>query len=411
MRRAALRFACVYAILYLFPFPLSVFLPDLEIRVWRHLTDAVGSALGAALGIQTPAPYYVGDAAVMQLYVAFALVVSIVVAGAWAWLDRAGHWDAKAADALRSYLRFALAVNLINYGAMKVVPAQFPPLGLDTLYQPIGDASPMGLLWAFMGASQVYVVFTGGLEVLAGVMLGFRATALPGALLATVALTQILALNLAYDVPQKQFTVHLLLMAAWIIAPEARRLVAVVAGHGVEARPARQALFETPVARRVATLAGVAFIVAASALAFRDAIGTANSVGGAGPRSPMRGVWEVREFSLADGATSGPAVRWRRLIFDSPERAGFELEDGEYIRVLAKFDPDAPRLRLYQEIDRNVPAEIAQLVLDRQSPDAVSVSGTFEGHEVHAALRRVEPRTFLLNTRGFRWFSESEFIR
>jgi hypothetical protein len=405
MKRAALRFACLYAVLYLFPFPFDVFVPALEFSVWRRVTDAVGATLGAWLGFATPAPYYVGDAMIRQLYVAAALAASLAGGIAWAWFDRPRIDEARLASALRGYLRLALAVTLINYGAMKIVSAQFPPLGLDTLYQPIGDASPMGLLWAFMGASQGYVRFTGTLELLAGVLVAFRATAVPGALLAIVALTQILALNLAFDVPQKQFTLHLLLMAGVVVAPDARRLAAVMAGKGV-APAVRRGPFSDTRWARPASVAGAALVAWALAVAVSDAVASDRAIGGAAPRSAMHGVWEVREFN-------GPAVggpRWRRIIFDGPERAGLEFEDGSYARVYATFGQSPPTLKMRLETGAMELERIAELSVNHEA-DRCSMTGTIGGQPAALVLERVERRPFILERRGFRWTSESEFIR
>ncbi len=69
---------------------------------------------------------------------------------------------------------------MINYGAVKVIKAQFPNPTLDRLLQPFGDASPMGLLWTFMGASESYNIFTGAGELIGGLLLTTRRTTLLG---------------------------------------------------------------------------------------------------------------------------------------------------------------------------------------------------------------------------------------
>lgn len=71
-------------------------------------------------------------------------------------------------------MRFSLAGILIDYGAAKVFLGQFSALGAERLLQKFGDASPMGLLWAFKGASPAYQVFSGVIELLAGLLLAAR---------------------------------------------------------------------------------------------------------------------------------------------------------------------------------------------------------------------------------------------
>ena len=82
----------------------------------------------------------------------------------------------------------------------------------------------MGVLWSFMGASLAYTIFAGATEVTGGLLLVFRRTASPGALVSFAVLANIVALNFCYDVPVKLYSVNLLLMAAFLAAPDATRL-------------------------------------------------------------------------------------------------------------------------------------------------------------------------------------------
>ena len=57
-----------------------------------------------------------------------------------------------------------------GYGFAKVVPLQFAQPSSIRLGQQLGDMSPMGLLWTFMGFSPSFQIFTGAVEVLAGLV-------------------------------------------------------------------------------------------------------------------------------------------------------------------------------------------------------------------------------------------------
>ena len=76
-----------------------------------------------------------------------------------------------------------------------------------------------------MGASTAYQMFAGLAEVLAGLLLLFRRTALLGALLCGGVLANVVLLNFCFDVPVKIYSSHLLLMAVCIIYPDTGRLV------------------------------------------------------------------------------------------------------------------------------------------------------------------------------------------
>jgi hypothetical protein len=67
----------------------------------------------------------------------------------------------------------------------------------------------MGLLWTFMGASAAYTIFTGLGELVGGLLLTTRRTALAGALVSAAVMTHVAVLNFCYDVPVKLFSMVL----------------------------------------------------------------------------------------------------------------------------------------------------------------------------------------------------------
>ncbi len=96
---------------------------------------------------------------------------------------RRAREHARAHELLRILLRFAVGSALIGYGVAKIIKTQFPFPGVDTLLEPYGEASPMGLLWTFMGFSTGYNIFVGLSEAGGGVLLFYRRTTTLGALI------------------------------------------------------------------------------------------------------------------------------------------------------------------------------------------------------------------------------------
>src|SRR5436305_5858537 len=96
-------------------------------------------------------------------YVTLAAAATVI----WSVLDRRRPHYTRLHQGLRLLVRFSLALAMIHYGALKVIPTQMiapPPLGVLT--QRVGDLAPMRLLWIFMGASPAYETFTGCAELL-----------------------------------------------------------------------------------------------------------------------------------------------------------------------------------------------------------------------------------------------------
>ena len=103
-------------------------------------------------------------------------------------------------------------------------PTQFIFPTFGRLVEPLGEFSPMGLLWNFMGYSTPYIIFSGLAEVTGATLLLFRRTATLGAMASAAVLLNIVMLNFCYDVPVKLYSLNLLLMAIFLMAPDLPRL-------------------------------------------------------------------------------------------------------------------------------------------------------------------------------------------
>src|SRR3954468_8560629 len=87
-----------------------------------------------------------------------------------------------------------------------------------------GNFSPMGVLWASVGASRPYEIFVGSAELLAGLLLILPSTSTLGLSLRLVDLIEVFALNMTYDVPVKLFSFHLIVLTCFLLAPRTGRL-------------------------------------------------------------------------------------------------------------------------------------------------------------------------------------------
>lgn len=170
----------------------------------------------------------------LLLFWLFFLSVAITIV--WTVLDRDRPSYRRLLQFFVVAVRYYLVFQMIIYGFAKLTYSQFPELGYYRLMQPIGDASPMGLLWSFMGYSYGYNLFTGGAEVLGGYLLLFRRTTTLGALVVLGVMSNVMALNFFYDVPVKLLSVHLVLLSMLLLGLDARRLFRVfLSNKGVQA--------------------------------------------------------------------------------------------------------------------------------------------------------------------------------
>jgi hypothetical protein len=343
---------------------------------------------------------------------AFSLIVLATLGTAvWSILDRRrGHYTTTLAW-FRLFLRFALGSTMVSYGMVKVIPLQMPAPSLARLLEPYGHFSPMGVLWASIGASTSYEIFAGATELLAGVLLFIPRLTTLGSIVCAAVVTQVFVLNMTYDVPVKLFSFHLLLMSLVLLAPDLKRVVAVLvfnrgAGPSTEAPLARRAGWA-----RALAVAQIVFGLYLVGMNIKSGSESWTRYGGGAPKSALYGIWDVELMSI-DGQIRSPLLtdygRWRRLAFQSPTSVSFHRMDDTVARFGAAIDPGANKLTLSKANDK---AWNAAFTFTRPTPDRLTLDGTMDGRAVRMELTRLDHTKFQLLNRRFSWVQEYPFNR
>jgi hypothetical protein len=250
------------------------------------------------------------------------VAVSLLVTVVWSLLSRArgyprlGRW-------LHLYARWYLAFEMLfSYGLMKLYGGQFGSMELGRLTQEYGDKSGMGMVWTFMAGSRAYEWFGGLGEVIGGALLLHHRTALLGALVTIGVMANVCALNWLYDVPVKLFSLHLLLIAVFLLAPYRERLWALLIANRVslpvDMRVVRRWWLVWPL-----MLFGFAWIGCQLVTSHVDGMkAIARNEQRLGPRPELWGIWRVEK--LLRGGVEVPitdATRWQFLALDRGPRA------------------------------------------------------------------------------------------
>jgi hypothetical protein len=327
--------------------------------------------------------------------------------GVWTVLDRKRPEYIRLDEGLRTYLRFALAAAMLLYGAYKVIPSQFAKPFPGQLIEPFGESSPMGLLWTFMGASSGYTIFSGAAEMISGLLLVFRRTALLGALLSVGVMSHVVAINYSYDVTVKLYSSHLLAMGVFLILPDLRRLLNLfVLNRPVEAAAARppRARF-----RRTALVAQAVLVAAYSGYLLHRSYEASKDGGNLLPRPPFYGIWTVEELE-ADGVARPPlltdATRWRRVVFEYADYVTIQLMDGsrsDYGLTLGK------RRLAFTKLDD--PTWRPSFAYKETQPGLLTLDGMLDGRTTRLTLRREDESSYRLISRGFHWINERPYNR
>ncbi len=412
--RIAFRFVCSYFFLYIFPFPLE-YIPFVD-KIggpYQNLLHALATWVGKhVFGVEITVFTNGSGDTTYDYMVAFCFAVLAAAAAlVWTLLDRKRANYTRLHEWLRIYVRFFLAVSMVSYGAYKVIPSQFPSPSIDRLLQPFGDASPMGLLWTFIGASRAYEFFSGAAEMLGGLLLLGRRTVLLGALVCIGVVGNVVMLNFSYDVPVKLYSSHLLLMAIFLVLPDARRL----ADFFLFNRPAKPAeirpLFRNVWLNRGALACRTFLLLGIAGFALSQSYEGMQEYGDEAPKPPLYGIWNVEEL-MVDGQVRPPLItdegRWQRVIFNYPQTVAVQLMNQHRVRYGLNLDAQKQLLELTKRDD---PKWKAALTYKHTGPGLLALAGTLDGKKIQARLRREAKPDFLLVDRGFHWINEYPFNR
>jgi uncharacterized membrane protein YphA (DoxX/SURF4 family) len=411
-RRVGFRFGLLAGALWVFPFPLGHFpsgvIPKTEqaaellAKPWDWI---VGWFARNALGLAELSIVNTGSSDRVWNYVQLLGIAILATLGTivWSIVDRRRRAYPRLAAGAWIVLRYYVASALLCYGFLKILRLQFPDLTPGWLDRRVGEMSPMGLLWTFMSYSRPYTMFAGTLEAIGGTLLLWRRTTAIGALIVVAAMTNVVVLNLCYDVSAKLYSLKILTMAIVIALPSARRIIAAAAGRptaGVPSRPRMSPRAEQ--VRRIAKLAMLGAITYNLCFSFRDQINQLTH-----PHE-LYGTWIVDSF-VADGVEHPPLMtdpdRWLAISANSTRlwiapmtggHEGGELEvDARNQMLLFKPDRDTQWLETWSYM--------------LAAPDRLVIDAVHGGKHLHVMLHPELPPPLV--TRGFHWINERPFMR
>jgi uncharacterized membrane protein YphA (DoxX/SURF4 family) len=414
-KKFGFRFLFSYFILYVYPRPIGslgfevkysnplrdmwhVVVPWVGVN-WLHLTGPVNEVATGS-----------GDQLYDYVQVLCVLMFAAVIAVIWSWVDSKRPNYSVLYQWLRLFVRMVVAVAMISYGTAKLFRGQFPEPFLASLLYPYARSSPMGLLWLFMGTSRLYSFFGGIGETVGGLLLLVPRFTAMGALISGGMMVNILLLNLGYDVPRKIYSVHLILMCVFLLAPELRRLLDFFVLN-------REAQLTQPVSMFLAkdkllnygvvllqVFIGVGAVVVCCNMAYQDSVTESAMLPG-----PARGIWSVDQFQL-DNVPRPPLLtdsqRWQHVVFDAPKILSIQGMDGGMKNYYMQLDSEGKSLDLW---DAAHPSWRAKLNITDEQPDKMTLSGQFGDQSVTASLQRADisnSEEFLLLNRGFHWVTE-----
>ncbi|GGH15301.1 hypothetical protein FAZ19_06760 [Sphingobacterium alkalisoli] len=290
-------------------------------------------------------------------------------------------------------VRYYIALMLINYGAIKLVHAQMPPPGLTRLMQPLGEFSPMGLAWTFLGFSKEYNIFMGIVEILAGLLL-FRRTVVIGALITLATSVNIMTVNYFFDVPVKMLSTALFLFSLFLLLPYLKMLYGLFfeekyAKLPVIKRPAFNAAWK----RKSIVFFKIAFLGIFAFQQFSSLLTIQKQISLFFKKSPLYGIYQINH---SEGAQTTIPKDWHTIIFEYGEYATIRDQYYQPKREQVLLDTSNRSITLNRYVFDYTVLENGDINLRRELDDKTE--------EIKFVKR--DPKKFELKKRGFNWIQE-----
>ncbi|HEX4462920.1 MAG TPA: hypothetical protein VIA18_33330 [Polyangia bacterium] len=338
------------------------------------------------------------------------LTFAVIAALTWTFLSHASE-HGRLLDAQRTWVRYATSCAMLGYGLSKVFCLQFWRPTPTDLIQTFAGSSPFALMWRFTGYSSPYQFFGGVLEVSGALLLLWRRTTTLGAIIIVGVMTNVVMLNFCYQIPVKNFSMELLLLASWLLVPEARRLWAALSSRDV---PPPAPLRPFPLPRRIERARLVV-----KALWLVGIVGVSVVFGGMrawrrhhAATPAFWGAYDVESFTVA-GVSPPPSAAdsWRQVAFGANWSPAMAIVTGDGDYHLFDMQPDAAHGTV-KLADPDLEEDPKPQSLSVKVVDAahLEIDGTFNGKPVQARLRQRDLSRATLE-REFHWVDDGGYFR
>lgn len=339
------------------------------------------------------------------------ILLALLLAALWTLADRKRTHYTSLAYWLRIVLRYYLAFILFTYGFIKIIKMQFPAPDLIRLTETYGNSSPMGLAWTFIGYSTGYNLFIGSAEVVAGLLLFFKRTTLLGSLIAMTVMMNVAAMNFAYDIPVKIFSLNLLLAAAYLAAYDLERIRNVFLLNRAAA-PAYLPMPHPAKWKRVVqqSLKALAILFALYATLWTT-WERRKEYGDLAPRPPLYGIYNIESF-VKKGDTLLPlttdTVRWKQLIINYPNSLQITTmtDSVQWMKLALDTVRQTALLTSWQDSTISY-----HFTYNRPDKEHLLFRGSIGGDSSIIRMKRFDETTFRLVSRGYHWINEYPYNR
>lgn len=418
-KKILFRFFAIYFFLFISPFTWIELIPggNYVTRYWDRFMDWM-VYLGNRLLFHVK-PVLVpmngsGDTSYGWAQLWLILTLSITGCLIWTAVDRKRRSYERLNYWLVLVVRYYVAIIAFTYGIIKLFALQMPEPNLHQLATPLGDFLPMRLSWMFIGYSTTYQIFSGVMETIAGLLLLYRRTAVMGSLFALAVFTNVMMLNLTYDIPVKIFSMQIVLCCLFLVGNSSGRMLRFF----ILNKPAPVCdLYRFPYTKKwqraVWLIVKLWIVYAVVVQPFMDSYGRYKELHAAQKKQPVpNGMYDVAVYKVNNQSLPASAIdsaRWRDLIFENGAgsiKATDTAFRQRYARSYFVYSLDSATHTL---VFRKLPQDSLSIVrFQFEMPDSntIQLRGLRSGDSLYVELKRI-PHHFQLTEKQFHWLSEA----
>ena len=338
------------------------------------------------------------------------VLLAFVIVALWTFIDRKRKCYNTLFYWFLVLLRIILVLAMFLYGAVKVFQIQFPQPSLVRLLEPLGNFSPMGLAWTYMGYSEGFNMFTGFMEILGALLLIPKRTQTLGAFIVMGVMAHVVMMNFMFDIPVKLLSTHLVIMASVIFMTDSKRFINVFFKNENAAPINYYYPFDNKVYHKAifwTKTIGLSIIIIAAV--FLGVQAERKLLGSKREKPPLYGIWETSYF-IKNSDTIAPLItdrkRWKYVIIDHKDQVTVKVMTDQKFHYDFVVDSASQRIKLYRGLSDY---DDFNFTYEHPNPNYLKLKGIFLRDTLEINLTRKNLNDFNLKSRGFRWINETPY--
>jgi len=392
--KISLRFLFLYFTLYI----ISIFTAPL----WAPIINWMGTSIFNIDYTFSSNGSGSGDTTYSYLLLFLFFCLSVIGGFIWSFIDRKRPSYNQLQYGFLVGLRCVIIFFMFTYGIIKMFHLQMPALSNADLIKTLGEKSPMGLAWTFMGFSKTYSIFAGVSEVIAGALLIPRRTQTYGAMATIAVMLNVFMMNLCFDIPVKIFSFHLMLMGVLLLMVDFKRVFGVlvmnrnIGDYIIYPQLKKGDKSVIIICKWALLFLTVSLFVFTSYPRYKKHY--------LNPKTALFGIWEVTGFKKgsAKALTRNTLNKsWKYIAIDQSKLASIKTIDDK--QSYYKFEVDTLQGTI---AFGTYNAKVIDTLQYRKKDSILTISGIIKKDSIYIELQRKNPNDYLLKSRGFHWVNE-----